>query len=91
VVYIQTLLVQRLFGNTEARARARTLLVTLVAADGAAPPTTHALTLPKAGAPPGPRRAVCQCRARLAVLAADRLKHTQRSPRACKKHEHAAA
>ena len=31
-------------------ARARTLLVTLVAADGAAPPITHALTLPKSGA-----------------------------------------
>ena len=33
-------------------ARMRTLMVTLVAADGSAPPTTHALTLPKTGALP---------------------------------------
>ena len=31
-------------------ARMRTLMVTLVAADGSAPPVTHALTLPKSGA-----------------------------------------
>lgn len=33
-------------------ARMRTLMVTLVAADGSAPPITHALTLPKSGALP---------------------------------------
>jgi len=61
-------------------ARTRTLLVTLVAVDGAVPPTTHALTLPKAGAPPGPRRAAPQCCAQLALLAMDRLEPTPHSP-----------